>query len=628
MANVRPLNSDAESRPLATPYREVPYSPEGFGAGTGAAVENISATAERAGYYLERQAQHAKAVGDATQVTGMVGQGNQLINDLVLDPKNGYHAKKGDQALSSYDDTVKALQDGLAKIGQTVQNPEQQRAWAQHATQLQQRAMGLVEGHAAQQGDVVAADRFTTATSAVTNQLALLDPLDPNTAGARLQGLASLRQLAVARAKTLGVDGSYQAADGSTRSGADDFAGKYLQKGAQVIMDRALATENGAVARGAYQQLQPFLGDLAPHYAKPVQEAGDRQAADGLAIKLDRATTNAMGKPNPTAALGMADDLFAKGKISAEAYEHLQGRLSLRLNEKQAAWTKAVDDGFTKAFSAAFYTDPATKLPMVDLNRVPTGSPSMPGTQQWLQAVDPVKYDHLKMLTERDQKHEDAEDAPAARTARLDALWQLATQPEKFASMTPAEFTSQFGSTLTPKAFDSFGKLWTDHLAANQKEGTKVPPAVLDQALTVGRQAGIFPGGNQPPSKWSDADARGAWDSLTQQLIRESDQFKRANGVPPKVDDLAKMAVNHLVGVKLKGAGFFGSDKTTTALQAEQDNGGALPANAEVVAVPGVPSGDVERIKNKLAAAGKAISGSSILSQFQFEQRRKAAQGQ
>lgn len=621
MANVRPTEPTVDATGGPTPQLDVPYSPAGFQNNLGAALERAPAVVGD----LIRSQQHAKHLGDATQVTGMVGQANQLLNDVVLDPKTGYAAKKGDDAQGGYDDAVKAVKEGIAKIGGMAANPDQAKAWSVHATALQQRALQLINSHATQQQDVVATDRFNTATTAITNQLALLDPLDPNTAGPRLQGMASLRQLALARAQTMGIGGNYQAADGSTRSGAEDFAAKYLQQGAQTVMDRALATENGAVAKAAFEQLQPFLGHLASHYVKPVQEAGDRQIADGLAIKLDRATTSSMGKPNPGAAQGQLDDLFTTGKITSQVYEHTQGRLALRLNERTNAWNKAVDDGFLRAYSAAESTDPKTGLPMVDLNRVPTGSPSTPGTQQWLQAVAPDKFDHLKLMTQRDTRTEDKENAPAARLAELDARFDLATNPEKFASMTPAAFTSEYGSKLAPKAFENFGKLWTDHLATNAKEAPHLPPVVLDTALSVGRDAGVFPGGNQPPSKWSSTDQREAWDSLTTQLIKEADQYKRTNGVAPKVADLQSMAVNHLVGVKLKGAGLFGSDKTMTALQAEQANGGVLPGNAEVVSVPGVPAEEVERIKGLLAGAGKAVTGSSILTVYQRQAARKAA---
>lgn len=621
MANVRPTDPAVDAAGGPTPQFDVPYSAAGFQNNLGAALERAP---EVVGDLIKSQ-QHAKHLGDATQVTGMVGQANQLLNDVVLDPKTGYAAKKGDDAQGAYDDAVKSVKEGIAKIGGTAANPDQAKAWSVHANALQQRALQLINSHATQQQDVVATDRFNTATTAITNQLALLDPLDPNTAGPRLQGMASLRQLALARAQTMGIAGTYQAADGSTRNGANDFAAKYLQQGAQTIMDRALATENGAVAKATFDQLQPFLGHLASHYAKPVQEAGDRQIADGLAIKLDRATTSAMGKPNPEGAQQQLDQLFTTGKITSQVYEHAQGRLALRMNEKTNAWNKSVDQGFQTAYTTALSKDPQTGLPMVDLNRVPTGSPTTPGTQQWLQAVAPEKYDHLKLMTLRDAKTEDRENAPASRLAELDARFQLATNPEKFASMTPAAFTSEFGSKLAPKAFENFGKLWTEHLASNAKEAPHLPPVVLDAALTTGRAAGIFPGGNQPPSKWSNGDAREAWDTLTTTLIKEADQFKRTNGVAPKVADLQSMAVNHLVGVKLKGAGPFGSDKTMTALQAEQANGGVLPGNAEVVSVPGIPAEDVERIKGLLAGAGKSVTGSSILTVYQRQAARKAA---
>lgn len=625
MANVRPTDSAVDPRGGGAPTLDVPYSATGFGGATGAAIQQAGEAGERDGVDLMKSEMHAKHVGDATQVTGLVGQGNQLLNDVVLDPKTGFSSKKGDDAMSSYDDTVKAVKEGIAKIGKGAANEDQAKAWGVHAAALQQRALLLINSHTSQQRDVVAADRFSTATTAITNQLALLDPLDPNTAGPRLQGMASLRQLALARAQSMGIAGKYQAPDGTTRDAGEDFAAKYLQQGAQTVMDRALATENGAVAKATFQQLQPFLGHLASHYAKPVQEAGDRQAADGLAIKLDRNTTSIMGKPDPIAAQGQLDQLFTTGKITPQVYEHAQGRLALRMNERKAAFGDAVDQGFKQAYDTALLKDPQTGLPMVDLNRVPTGSPTTPGTQQWLQAVAPEKYDHLKLMTQRDTKTEDKENAPAARLANLDARFQLATNPEKFASMTPAAFTSEFASRLAPKDFDSFGKLWTEHLAANAKEAPHLPPVVLDAALTTGRQAGIFPTGNQPPSKWSDGDAREAWDTLTTTLIKEADQFKRTNGKAPTVADLQNMAVNHLVGVNIPGGGRFFGDKKTTALQAEQANGGVLPGNAEVVSVPGIPAEDVERIKGQLTTAGKAVTGASILTVYQRQQARKAA---
>lgn len=621
MANVRPTDPAVDAAGGPTPQFDVPYSAAGFQNNLGAALERAP---EVVGDLIKSQ-QHAKSIGDSANVTGLMGQAFDFANTKVHDPKNGYLSLKGDAALSSYDDTIQQVKEGFAKIGAGVQNAEQKKVWDLHSAALLKNTILAVENHASKQGDVVAEDRFNTATSAMTNQLALLDPTDPNTAGQRLQAFASIRQVALTRAAQLGIGGKYQAPDGTMRDGAEDFAAKYTQQGAQVIMDRAIATENGAVSKSTLQAMTPYLGHLVSHYAKPVQEAGDRQIADGLAIRLVRETTSQTGKPDPLAAQNRLDSLFTNQKVTAAQYEHAQGRMGLLLNERTNAWNKSVDQGFQTAYTTALSKDPQTGLPMVDLNRVPTGSPTTPGTQQWLQAVAPDKYDHLKLMTLRDAKTEDRENAPASRLAELDARFQLATNPEKFASMTPAAFTSEFGSKLAPKAFESFGKLWTEHLASNAKEAPHLPPVVLDAALTTGRAAGIFPGGNQPPSKWSNGDAREAWDTLTTTLIKEADQFKRTNGVAPKVADLQSMAVNHLVGVKLKGAGLFGSDKTMTALQAEQANGGVLPGNAEVVSVPGIPAEDVERIKGLLAGAGKSVTGSSILTVYQRQAARKAA---
>lgn len=623
MANVRPAESTVDPRGGGTPSFDVPYSSEGEGGSLANSIQQAGSSFARAGDEVMQGIMHAKHLGDATQVTGMVGQGNQLLNDLVLDPKNGFSSKKGDAAMSSYDDAVKAVKEGIANIGKGAANPDQAKAWGIHADSLEKRALLLINSHTSQQRDIVATDRFNTATTAITNQLALLDPLDPNTAGPRLQGMASLRQLALARAQTMGIGGTYQAADGSTRSGAEDFAAKYLQQGAQTIMDRTLATENGAVAKAAFQQLQPYLGHLASHYAKPVQEAGDRQIADGLAIKLDRSTTSVMGKPNPDAAQAQLDHLFTAGKITPQVYEHAQGRLALRMNEKSNAWNKSVDQGFQQAYATALSKDPQTGLPMVDLNRVPTGSPTTPGTQQWLQAVAPEKYDHLKLMTLRDTRTEDKENAPAARAARLNAYYQLATNPEKFASMTPAAFTSEFASRLAPKDFDSFGKVWTDHLAANAKETPGLPPAVLKTVLDVGRQAGVFPSGNRPPDKWSSTQ-KALYDQLNNKLIQEAQQFKQQNGRPPKNEELQNMAVNHLVTVDAPGAGFFGGSAPRSLLQQELVNGDAA-SNYAVLKVPGVPDEQVQGIVKTLKDAGQRVTGSNVLTVYKRQQARKAA---
>lgn len=603
-----------EPSALPTPLDNVHVSPDAEGASIGEAEQQDGNAIAEVQFAARRKAK--KVAQESAYSSGL-----KLADDNVYNPKSGFLGKKGaDAALlpggqpntpSPIDPYLQRLDDGLKKIladPSLDDDSRQEVAW--RFDRLQKDAMRAAYTHEREESG-----RLHDANHAGTQDLEVQNAANnaarPSTTDDDLR--APLKNILL-NAATF-AKGKY--GDNAPKEAIQSIALPDLQRAALGAMLAGIDSPSVTPARA--QQLFNIYGDLLGSHRGAVEKAmqniqdDDVAKAQGSAI-LTKATSKATGWIDPDKTqdlLKTIPESTSKGDVIAYVQKRLQQSLQMRHDQLgthvDAVYKQAGDDNGA-----------------LDITKV------LPSTRAWMETYEGEKWNDIKRRAAADSVKVDNTEARAALPEERDNFitgqWLMATQPEHFASMTPQDFQMQFRDKLAPKDYRAFGSMWREQLQASAKEQPHLPPVVLDTALTVGRQAGVFPSGNQPPEKWNNQDAKSAWESLNAALVKEADQFKRKNGTAPKVDDLTKAAVNHLVGVKIAGGGLFGSDKTTTALQAEQENGGVLPSNAEVVSVPGVPSGDVQRIKGLLTGAGKAISGSSILTVYQREQQRKAGQ--
>ena len=595
---------------VSPPMNGTRVSPDAEGAAVGEGLQQV-------GGALGDMQLARKRKADTVAIENAYSAAQKALNDTILNPQTGYLGKKGaDAALTPGQpaDTKAPIEPYLTQFNQALDNitssltnEDQKREVGWRLARLRETGMRTAYEHEREEGNKVGAAIHAGAQDQAV-QTAAINAAKPGSTDTELnKPLVDIMTNATIRAKAL-------YGDNASKDAIQSLAGPDLQRAALSAMLAGLDAPGTSPARA--QQLFNVYGELLGQHRGAIEKAmqnvqdDDVAKAQGSAI-IAAATNKRTGWVDPDKAqqlLTAIPESTSKGDVLGYVQKRLQQSLQMRRDQLN----KHVDDVYQQA------GDDQGRL---DLSLV------KPSTKAYMQTYEPEKWNELKRRAAADQVKVDNDEARAALPEERDnfitAQWLMATQPEHFASMTPQEFQSEWRNKLAPKDYRSLGTIWREQLQSAAKEQPHLPPVVLDTALSVGRQAGLFPSGNQPPTKWNNDDAKNAWDSLTSTLISEADQFKRTHGVAPKVEDLSKMAVNHLVGVKIAGGGMFGTDKTTTALQAEQANGGVLPAGSEVVSVPGVPKDDVQRIKAMLTTAGKAISGSAILTVYQRERARQ-----
>lgn len=603
----------AEPAPLPTPTSNVHVSPDAEGAAIGEGEQ-------QAGGALADVQLARKKKADSIAIENAYSAAQKTLNDTILDPQSGFLGKKGaDAALlpGQPADTpapiapyLKKFNESLDNISSSLTNEDQKREVGWRLARLRETGQRAAYEHEREESNKNGGAIHAGAQDQAVQTAAINASRPGSTDDDLRKPLVDIMTNATVRAKAL-------YGENASKDAIQSVAGPDLQRAALGAMLSGIDAPGTTPSRA--QQLFNVYGDLLGAHGGAIEKAmqniqdDDVAKAQGSAI-IAKATNPKTGWVDPDAAQAQIASISEspnKGDVITYVQKRVQQSLQMRRDQLgthiDAVWKAGGNDDGT-----------------LDIDSVPQS------TKAWMETYEPEKWNEIKRRAALDSVKVDNAEARAALPEERDnfitAQWLMATQPEHFASMTPQDFQTQFRDKLAPKDYRAFGSMWREQLQSSAKEQPHLPPVVLDTALTVGRQAGVFPSGNQPPTKWGNDDQKGAWESLTSALVKEADQFRRTKGKPATVDDLSKMAVNHLVGVKIAGAGMFGTDKTTTALQAEQDNGGVLPPNAEVISVPGVPSGEVQRIKGMLTGAGKQISGSSILTVYQREQQRKAGQ--
>src|SRR4051812_4081560 len=127
MADIKPIfDTPPETERLPTPYANVPYSPEGFGAGIGTGLQQLAQVASNI-YAHEHQRQ------SAARVMKYVGEFGEAADVLLHDPKIGVLNLKGEAADGAYAPAVKKLRELQTKAAQALSDENQRAAFMEHS---------------------------------------------------------------------------------------------------------------------------------------------------------------------------------------------------------------------------------------------------------------------------------------------------------------------------------------------------------------------------------------------------------------------------------------------------------------------------------------------------------------
>jgi hypothetical protein len=290
MADIKPIfDQPPETRPLPTPYQDVPYSPLGFGGGVGAGAQQVAQG-------LSEVYKKAKDSADTSAVIGAIGQARKALNEVILDPQQGYISTHGTDAVAQREKYVDKFNDSITAAASTLTNDDQKRAFAQHVQAIQEEGIRHVYSHeAVQQEDVErAAFAGTTDEARKSMQWAIDNPNDLK------KQLDQLRTLATAE----GIRRF-----GNSAAAMQSVVAPEMGKAAISTMEAALASQDPKMAQTAFDAVKPYFlsnhehvyGNQVRALQTHVQVAGrrSRRAQGGVDQVCSRAARSLSGRTQP-----------------------------------------------------------------------------------------------------------------------------------------------------------------------------------------------------------------------------------------------------------------------------------------------------------------------------------------
>jgi hypothetical protein len=417
MGQIPQYQTQEEARPLPTPYDQTHVTPDATGAVGGEVLQ-------QAGAAVAQIARSAKAEADATAVIGAIGMAKGVVNSTILDPETGYVATRGADAVAKRDEYLKKFDQGLDKAAGTLQEGDQQRAFAQHLVNIREEGLRHLYTHeVAQQEDVAKAAFAGTSDETIkTMQASISNPAELN------KQLGDLRSLATAE----GIR-RY----GNNPAAIQAIVSQEMGRAAIQTMEAAVATQDPQIAASAFTSVQPFFlsnhehvyGNQVRALIQRAQVAGGAQLVlkDGLDPVLLPGGATAMRPDSAKIDAGVAK--LPDGPLRDQTAEEVQKRH----NAYEKAWSQTVGQVFLDAEKSG--TDPATGE--FSMSRVPIS------LRTWLHDN---ANDRLIALRKEDAKSQRTasgtqRDASAEYLSALSAdLHDPVKWADSYSRMTPGQF--------------------------------------------------------------------------------------------------------------------------------------------------------------------------------------------
>jgi soluble lytic murein transglycosylase len=263
---------------VPSPFLRVQASPADFGGQQGEAAAQAGARLERASERLMTRAAEMQKEDDALKVEAAYARFSDLERTFMHDPEKGVYARKGGNAVSAYDDTMKWWDDTSKEAVSGLGSQNQQRLMQQMLARRRDAALDGVARHVARERTVAMGetwkarlDGLVQDAAAAYNDPAKVDQLVGEAEGGTAFWGARQGQSAEV------IEASRRAARSAIRSsvvermaltdplGAKSYFDKHREEIdglTQAKLDRALqAAVQGRVARDAVNAVMPKPGD-------------------------------------------------------------------------------------------------------------------------------------------------------------------------------------------------------------------------------------------------------------------------------------------------------------------------------------------------------------------------------
>lgn len=434
MANIPgPGLPDVAPEAMPTPYGSTAgVTPDAFGAAAGRSLERVGGVA----HDLYQQ---EKAYADTAAVLGAEAQAKTALNSIILDDQKGYRSLNGIDAVAGRDDALQKFNRAVQDAGSTLKNDAQRLHFQQLAKTIQEEGFRYALHHETteQERYAVAQFRGNVDQTMVTmeNPAIVSDP-----AAIRSQ-IDSLFQTGIKEAQR-------RYGQNASKEAISSVVLPELQKAALGTMEAAVATQDPAVAKAAFDQVGRYM--ITNHqrfYANAVQAMDAKQTVAAQTSRIMATSSDSVPVPGgqPVARVDSARVAAELAALPPETPHLAETMKAVDAQEKirNDLWSKSAAKVYERVHSAG--QDPVTGD--FDLQ-----SPQISGADKaWLRQYAPGELDKLRAIDKRSTT------GPAARVASLEALSQLSADmhdPQTWASTYSKMTSGQFLKLITSPQFD------------------------------------------------------------------------------------------------------------------------------------------------------------------------------
>lgn len=521
MPRVPVYERQVSTRPLPTPYQRPAGGPEASGAQLGGALQH-------AGGQLQALARHEQERADRAKVLLADTALGEWEQRAIHDPKSGALTTRGEQAIGAVD---RALQDFDATAGEVekgLTSDAQREAFAARRAQAREQVARTLAGHERAQFREMEAGAYAGALATSVSRAVSAAGDEKAVLSARRDGEAAL----ALRAESEGW--SDQQLEGERRQFRTQLHTGVLERLSEASPDAAEAylgrygqEMDGAVRGRLEKQLRHLAGDR-----RALAETRRIQAA--------------------------ATDFGAQMKLAREikdpkVLDAVSARLEEDARDGAAAQRQQVDQVFNSAFTGYIKGGGLRGVP--------------PKAKAWLIENAPAKWRDLQELARADAdryRTKSAQPTAAQGQAMVEFLLQAGGDPQRLASMTPAEFNSDWAHRLAPADREqAAARIAGAKAEANKPDRNPALAGFVEKRLTAaGSQAGLWPA-NVRPDLWTKEQSA-AYYAAHQEVAEKEALWRQEHAGKPAPDEKYREWIEGAtLRLKLPGTGLLFDDRTT-----------------------------------------------------------------
>lgn len=530
-----------ETRPVSPPYQHEDFSSplKGLAQGFGEAGQAITGLQER----LHRAKAEADLVATNDKLTAYQHDNTSALDgnsDPDADPgmPNAFLSTQGTKAAEESAPTLEWLSQRRKEYADSLTNDDQRKLFLKHSAPIYESSRARVETHTSRQR-VVARDASVEARMASSLNATANNYSDDTAAEQQLKAVSQLLH--------------------ATALSPEDGAAKvqaFQEKQAEVRLNRYLAPENKdwKGAETLYDRVKDVLGVHGQQIQKSIQQLKQDQVGEVTASKLIEEARSPENKRVDSAKALQLLDSVPPGPMRDE----VRGRLANKVTAEEHAWNTRVHNVVSSLLTE--YIKDGNSLDHV------TSS-----AKSWL--IENAGEEWIKLTNmaraEREQEARGTPPTPSQQDAYTRFSVDAADHPEKYATMSPAQFNAQVGTGLARQDRERAGQVLA-HLHTQAAKPEKLAPIEDRMLLQMGREAGVFPQKENDVSKWGDDQQAQNYYRAQQAISEQVAQYRRQNGKEPPLDEVKKWATDMLLKGKEPGTGILGFFGTkTTRLESD-----------------------------------------------------------